>query len=156
MDALKPEAVWESIRAHGLLPREFNRRWTRAFVRQGEWFFIPRPNMSLGDFPILHDEPIRRGNGKPHICQYLCRFDGVEVFVNERHPNGLMLEEFCELAEEEQKEFGWRKMMRDARVYVKGAIRHHDHQTIRLSDWHEVVMNTETESRAMSHLAFLD
>jgi hypothetical protein len=39
---------------------------------------------------------------------------------------------------------------------VKGAIRHADHETIWLRDWHEVVMNTETQARAMNQVAFLD
>ena len=46
--------------------------------------------------------------------------------------------------------------MRDARVYVTGAIRHKDHATVWLTDWHEVVMNTETQAKAMRHVAFLD
>jgi hypothetical protein len=45
---------------------------------------------------------------------------------------------------------------RNARVYVKGNIRHPDHKTVWLCQWHEVVMNTETESLAMANMAFLD
>jgi len=48
------------------------------------------------------------------------------------------------------------RMVRNARVYVKGAIRHPDHATIHLPYWHQVVMNTETQSRAMAEVAFLD
>ena len=156
MDALKPQAVWDSIREHGVPPHQRNRRWTRAFVRQGEWFFLPRPNLDIGAAPVFRNEPIRRGGGKPHMCQFLCRFGGEEVFVNSDYPNGLRPVEFTELDPEEQKQQGWRRMTRDARPYVKGAIRHPDHETIWLADWHEVVMNTETQSSAMSHLAFLD
>jgi hypothetical protein len=39
---------------------------------------------------------------------------------------------------------------------VRGRIRHSDHKTIVLRGWHEVVMNTENESLAMQHVAFLD
>ena len=47
----------------------------------------------------------------------------------------------------------WRVMVRDARVCVKGAVRHPDHATIWLPEWHEVVMNTET--RAASNISML-
>ena len=40
-DALKPAAVWEAIHSHKLPSHQRDRRWTKAFVRQGEWFFIP-------------------------------------------------------------------------------------------------------------------
>ena len=156
MNALKPPAVWDSIKAHNLPAHHLNRRWTKAFVRQGEWFFIPQPDLDVAKAEILRDEPIRRGRGKPHICQLLCRFGGEEVFVCFRHPNGLTADEFRELDEVERNRNRWTSMVRDARVFARGAIRHSDHQTIWLSDWHEVVMNTETQSRAMQNLAFLD
>jgi hypothetical protein len=47
-------------------------------------------------------------------------------------------------------------MTRDAKVYVKGAIRHDDHDTLNLAYWHQVVMNTETQATAMRNVAFLD
>jgi hypothetical protein len=155
-DALKPEAVWESIRAHRLSPREYNLRWTKAFVRQGEWFFIPRADVDLEDQPILRNEPIRRGRGKPHMCQFLVRFGGEQVYTNARYSNGLTIAEFRKLDVSEQNRRDWRVMVRNAHVYVKGAIRHADHATIWLADWHEVVMNTETQAEAMRHMAFLD
>jgi hypothetical protein len=35
-------------------------------------------------------------------------------------------------------------------------VRHADHATITLHGWHRVLMNTEGQSKAMSHVAFLD
>ena len=52
--------------------------------------------------------------------------------------------------------WNWQVMRRNSEVYVKGRIRHPDHQTLVLPDWHRVVMNTENQSRAMQHVAFLD
>jgi hypothetical protein len=155
-DALKPAAVWDAIGAHRLPMHQRDRRWTKAFVRQGEWFFIPRPDVRLEGKPVLRNEPISRGGGKPHICQFLCRFGGEQVYVCSMHPNGLTAAEYQRLDSAELARHRWRVMTRDARVFVKGAIRHSDHQTIRLSNWHEVVMNTETKARAMRHVAFLD
>ena len=155
-DALKPGQVWASIRRHGVPMKNRDRRRTDAFFRQGEWFFLPRPWVTVDDWLVLKDEPIRRGAGKPHRCEFLYRIGGQAVYVHERHPNGLTLAEWRELPEIERNAPSWRVMQRDARVYVKGAIRHPDHATIRLPYWHEVVMNTETSARAMRNVAFLD
>ena len=40
--------------------------------------------------------------------------------------------------------------------YARGTVRHSDHDTITLPFWHCVVMNTETQSRTMANVAFLD
>ncbi len=47
-------------------------------------------------------------------------------------------------------------MTRDPELYAKGAVRHPDHATITLRDWHRVLVNTERGARAMRHVAFLD
>ena len=47
-------------------------------------------------------------------------------------------------------------LQRDAAVYARGQIRHPDHRTITLPHWHRVMMNTETQSRTMANVAFLD
>jgi len=33
---------------------------------------------------------------------------------------------------------------------------HRDHATIRLNEWHRVIMNTETQSQPLANVAFLD
>lgn len=50
----------------------------------------------------------------------------------------------------------FRQFRQNAGVYVKGKVRHPDHKTITLHDWHEVQMNTETQAKAMRHVVFLD
>ena len=67
-EALKPDSV-RYLQDHVLRvkPQKRNRRRNDAFVRQGEWFFVPvarwyRANEKL----ILRNEPIRRGTGTPH------------------------------------------------------------------------------------------
>lgn len=156
MDALKPTAVWDAIQQHGVAGKDRNRRRTAAFVRQGEWFFIPRPKLQVNETLILLNEPIRRGGGKPHRCEMLYRIGGTMVHVHSRYPNGLTTEKFYALDPRESSLPGWRMMARDPRAFVKGTVRHPDHATIRLDFWHEVVMNTETRARAMRHVAFLD
>jgi hypothetical protein len=155
-DALKPDAVWASIRAHAVRPHKRDLRRNEAFVRQGEWFFIPRPRVSVDEKLVLKHEPIRRGAGKPHLCQFLYRTGGERVYVRSDYPNGLTVQQYRELAESQRRRSRWQTMVRDARVYVRGAVRHPDHKTVWLKCWHEVVMNTETRARAMRHVAFLD
>jgi len=155
-DALKPQAVWDAIREFGVPMDQRDRRRTAAFVRQGEWFFIPRYDLKVDETRVLEDEPIRRGAGKPHVCQYLFRIGGDDVFVSDEEPNGITVAQYRQLPREQRRSGTWRRMTRDAIAYVKGSVRHPDHKTIWLSPWHEVVMNTETKALAMQNVAFLD
>ena len=155
-DSLKPPEVWEAIRRFGVPGNRRDRRKTAGFVRQGEWFFLPRPELTVNNRLVLKNEPIRRGAGKPHLCQLVYRRGGEPVHVHPKYPNGLSGAEFRKLPERERHEHSWRVMVRDAHVFAKGTVRHPDHQTIRLACWHQVVMNTETRARAMRGVAFLD
>jgi hypothetical protein len=155
-DALKPALVWEAMADHAVPMAHRDRRRTAAFVHQGEWFFIPRPRLRVSPRDVIHNEPIQRGAGKPHLCEHLFRTAGHRVYVCDTHPNGLTEGAYYALPRVERNKHHWRQMFRDANVFVKGSIRHPDHKTLRLEDWHHVVMNTETQSRAMRHVAFLD
>ena len=155
-DALKPQAVWDAMREFRVPLKQRDARKTAAFVRQGEWFFIPRPRMKVDRWRVLRDEPISRGAGKPHVCQFLHRQGGEVVFFSFEYPNGLTPAERRALPKKERNETRWERRVRDAHVFVKGNIRHPDHKTVFLSEWHEVVQNTETEARAMRQVAFFD
>ncbi len=155
-DALKPQEVWDALREYGVPKRNRNHRRTEAFIRQGEWFFIPRPRLYVSDKLVIRNEPIRRGAGKPHVCQFLYRIGGEQMWVCAKYPNGLSVTDYQALSPNERDRHAWRPMVRDARVYAKGAIRHPDHKTVWLPFWHQVVMNTETQARAMQNVAFLD
>jgi hypothetical protein len=52
--------------------------------------------------------------------------------------------------------WGWQVMRRNPGVYARGNVRHSDHATITLPFWHRVIMNTETQSRTMANVAFVD
>jgi hypothetical protein len=64
------------------------------------------------------------------------------------------LTQFRRLAAAQKK--GAQRMVQDAEVFARGAIRHDDHRTIRLAGWHKALMNTEHQAAAMRHVAFLD
>ena len=69
---------------------------------------------------------------------------------------GFTWDEYRALGPVDRNQPGWRRMLRNPRAYAKGTISHADHNTIWLPFWHQVVMNTETRSKAMRHMAFLD
>jgi len=158
MDALQPQDVRDAITRNHVSSRKRYSRKNRAFRRQGEWFFVPEPSLVVDEKLILSNEPLRRGGGKPHMVDQLYRTGGESVYVTKRFPNGLTPSEYRAmlLNNPDAKRWGWREMRRNPGVYVRGAVRHSDHETITLSFWHRVLMNTETQSRTMSRVAFLD
>ena len=156
-DALKPAEVWESIRAHDVPAGQRDGRRNAAFVRQGEWFFIPRPDLAVEPSKVLKDEPIKRGDrSKPHYCQYGYRVGGQVVYVCDAYPNGLTRAEHRRMPRDDRRKHRWFTMVRGAAFYAKGLVSHADHKTVYLACWHQVVMNRETEAAAMRNVAFLD
>lgn len=151
--ALKPEQIVQD--EQGIRMKSRQRRVNKARIRQGEWFF-PKANLKVKQQMIFKNEPLRRGLGKPHICQELYREGGETVYVNRENPNGLTQAQFARLSEKVRSQPGWRTMVRNPRVLVRGTVRHPDHKTIALNGWHEVFVNTETRAVAMRNVAFLD
>ncbi len=158
MDTLQPQHVRVELARHHVSARKRYARKNRAFRRQGEWFFVPEPSLVVDDKRILRNEPIRRGAGKPHWVEELFRSGGETVHVCARYPNGVMPGEYRAILDRNPAaaRWGWRVMRRNPRVYARGTVRHGDHATINLPFWHRVIMNTETESRTMVNVAFLD
>jgi hypothetical protein len=152
--ALKPDLVQSSER--GVRTKYRDRRSNAARIRQGEWFFVPAPAVRVELLLVLRNEPIARGGGKPHVCEELYRFGGETVYVSPGAPNGLTDEQYKALSEGERSRWNCRVMRRNPKVYVRGRVRHHDHKTVVLDGWHEVLSNTENLSHAMRNVAFLD
>jgi hypothetical protein len=157
-EALKPAAVRNRVEQLKVKPRKRNRRRNEAFIRQGEWFFVPVEWMRIDESWVLRNEPIARGGGKPHMCEELIRQVGELVYVSTQHPNGLTEAQYRKLISRKPKlrNLGWVTQRRNPGVFVRGKVRHADHKTIVLDGWHQVLMNTETESVAMRHVAFID
>jgi hypothetical protein len=157
-EALKPGEVQTAQDRLGLRAKARSRRKNAAYVRQGEWFFIPLPGMVVDEKLVLRNEPLTRGRGKPHCADFCYRTGGETVHVCSRHPNGVTGPEYKGIlaGNWKAKGWGWRTMRRNAGVYVRARIRHADHKTVMLQGWHRVLMNTETQAKAMRNLAFLD
>lgn len=158
-EALKPAEVLTAQAGKGLRAKARNRRKNAAYRRQGEWFFLPVAHMTVDEKLVLRNEPLSRGGGsKPHWAAFCYRTGGETVYVCSRHPNGVTEAQYKVIlgGNPKAKGWGWRTMRRNPGVYVKGRVRHADHATIMLHGWHQVVMNTEGQSKAMRNVAFLD
>ncbi|HSI85804.1 MAG: hypothetical protein ACAI35_03845 [Candidatus Methylacidiphilales bacterium] len=157
-EALKPDRVRREQLIRGVPQGHLNRRRNEAFLRQGEWFFVEEHALRVDRNRILRNEPIRRGGGKPHIVAEVFRSGGDTVYVHRLFPNGVLQEEYARIiaGNRNMPPRQWRTMMRNPAVYARGTVRHPDHKTITLPVWHQVLMNTETETRTMRSVAFLD
>jgi len=152
--ALQPNLVRDVVeRVH---PKNPHRRRNDAYVRQGEWFFVPAPHLVAPPAEVVRDEPLSRGRGRAHVMQFAWRTGGTMVYVNHAHPSGISEARIRRLPPKEQRVGGWVPFTRDPEVYATGTVRHPDHATIELQDWHRVLMDTENEAEAMRHVVFLD
>jgi hypothetical protein len=159
MDALKPREVIDALRRQGVKGDARQHRKNAAYVRQGEWFFLPMPKLHVVKRDVLCNEPLIRGAGnKPHYCEMLYRNGGETVYVCDAYPQGLRWPEYRELTRHKPriKAWDWQVMRRNPEAYAKGKIRHIDHKTIELHCWHKILMNTENQAEAMKHVVFLD
>lgn len=157
-EALQPVAVRNELNRKQVRRKNRHRRRNEAFLRQGEWFFVPAGERSFPELLILRNEPLRRGAGQPHLCEQLVRIGGELVYVSPQHPNGLTEVQYRNLISRkpELRNLQWVTQRRNPGVFVRGKVRHADHKTIVLDGWHQVLMNTETQSLAMRHVAFID
>jgi len=158
LEALKPPAVRRSQMLNRVKAKRRNKRRNAAFVRQGEWFFVPAPRIDPNPRLVLTKEPLRRGRGRPHVAEFAFRQGGTPVYVSNEHPNGISEAAYRRLIQRspDKQRMSWRVMLRDPIVYVKGKVRHPDHKTVKLTCWHRVAPNTETRAPSMRNLAFLD
>jgi hypothetical protein len=150
--ALMPAPVRRGLQG---LPRAAARkRKNAAFVRQGEWFFVP-VDAEFSEELILKNEPLQRtAQSKPHICEELYRDAGESVYVVEGQIY-TKAEYRAKKAADERfgrkgvTQRGWNRV-----TYARGAVRHQDHATIHLDGWHRVYLNAE--QRQSSSVGFLD
>ena len=159
LEALQPPEVrWAVNRQVKRVKNRFRRR-NEAFVRQGEWFFLPAPWLMVDPALALKNEPLSRGAGsKPHMCQYLYRASGEAVMVCDHYPSGVSLENYARILHHNSnaKGWNWRQMRRGADAFARGRVWHPDHKTIVLDIWHRVRMNTEHQAPGRGAVVFLD
>lgn len=84
MESLKPDIVRREQRRKKVKHRR-NRRTTAAYLRQGEWFFLPRPKMQVAESLVERHARLVRDGGQPHQVDELYRVPGRdETFVRGR------------------------------------------------------------------------
>src|SRR5215510_16198716 len=90
MEALQPREVKGAVRNRVKRVKDRLRRRNKAFVRQGEWFFVPVESLTVDSKMVIKNERLSRGAGsKPHMCQYLYRTGGRIVWICQRYPQGV-------------------------------------------------------------------
>ncbi len=155
MAALQPPVVARAasqVRAK----RRFARR-NEAFLRQGEWFFLPVPDLRVEEWRILRDEPLTRsGSSNAHILREAFRRGGTTVYVQSGSGRMISEAQYDRLPDKRRRNGNWNRMTRDPELFARGTVRHRDHATITLRGWHRVLMNTENGASAMRHVAFID
>jgi len=153
-EALKPEIVIEAQARAGLKGRRRHRRRNPAFIRQGEWFFLPAPHLAPPPELILRHEPIRRGRGTPHMVEELYREGGESVWVSQRHPDGISPSQRTALLARDPgaRQLRWRVMHRVAQAYGRGRVTHRDHATVVLPFWHRIVLSAEGATGVVTFL----
>ncbi len=159
-DSLMPPEVLSYAARVGLRHGDFHRRHTKAFIRQGEWFFVPVGDIEVDELTIHRREPlVRPGGGKPHLVDELIRGTGEMVWHHAYYaPNGFTNDEYACLHAPVRAASGWSRRMRvrvreAGSVLARGGVRHPDHATIWLSGWHRVFINREVRPAS---LGFLD
>ena len=143
--ALIPQAIRQQI--EGIHPEIIDRRRNVVFHRQGEWFFIP-VHLEINPVLIMKNEPIQRDRrSKPHFCQELYRVGGQLVyFVRNGMTTTTLTDE--EVEQKKAADPGFhrkiiRTMVRNPEMYARGTVRHPDHATILLREWHRILLNAE-------------
>ena len=85
-------------------------------IRQGDWFFLPRPDLGCEAWPGTRKNARLSNGGNPHIVEYL-HGPIDEVFIRP----SLFTER--------------------GHAFARGFVRHQDHRPIRLPCWHRVLPN---------------
>jgi hypothetical protein len=89
MESLKPDAVRQEQRRKRVKRSRRRNRHTTAYLRQGEWFFVPRPDFDADGQRVQENGSLVRGAGKPHRVELLCRSRDGGTYVRGRvsHPD---------------------------------------------------------------------
>ena len=133
-------------------------RKSDVFFRQGEWFFIPCPHVSIDRSRVVRGGTLRRGGSKPHYCSFLYE-DGEREYACALYPKLAFFEsEYRHILKTRRKAklWKWRQLPFTPDLYVKGWIQHEDHSSLFLDIWHRVEMNRESDHLSMSRMIYRD
>jgi len=161
-EALKPAALREIENKRGVKRKNRQKRHRKAaggtIHRQGEFTFVPMPDMAVKDWLVQKKEPLAQ-RGNPHVADFLYRTGGTTRYFHTNFPEGVDVHKYNKLVKErdERARGRWDQRTTGMRAFVKGKIRHIEHATVDLGNiWHEVIVNTEALSISRSNVVFMD
>ncbi len=159
MSALKPSAIVDAESRFSVKRRKLHKRRNKARLRQGDFFFLPVPDLVVPEGLVLKYEPINRGRGASHIVELLYRTGGEQVWVSRQGAEVLSVGEYERRMKADPVAMSrsrWERRVRNPDVYAKGRITHREHPTIVLKTWHRVIPNTEAGVAGFEDMAFID
>jgi hypothetical protein len=150
MSSLKPGFVNFRQKITKVKTKNINKRHNKAFIRQGEWFFIPYNKLYTSNLIVIKNHSL---NG--HICDEVYE-DVVENYFHHKHAPAGMLEwaykKFLKKHPRIHPRKGWTTSSSIFNLYARGHIRHKDHQTIYLNGWHIVLKNRQKHTAGNVYL----
>lgn len=155
MESLKPAPVRVEQQKQRLAARNLNRRKNKAFLRQGEFFFVPKTDVQVDPQLVLKKEPLEPYRRKPHTAEYLYRTAKMQVYMSKPKAQDLTFEALNRLPANKRRIY--RPEVRMSRLFVRGKIVHADHKTLELgATWHEVFQNHEIVSGQVVSVEYVD
>ncbi len=117
-----------------------------AFIRQGEWLFVPVPGLFVEEKRILRHEPLRRRGVEAHVVEELFRTGGEAVYFSASKRRVLTVPQFRKLLRERPAAVreDWRIRQREMAAYGRGTVVHPNHRALTLAGWHLILKDTET------------
>lgn len=112
--ALKPAEIRAAEAGEGRRRGPRRRRRGPAFVRQGDWFFVPLPHLPPDLIGMRKRVRLGRGGGNAHVVDYLCG---------------------------DEHQFNQFAGFFPRAVVARGFVRHREHRPIHLRCWHRVLPN---------------
>jgi hypothetical protein len=132
--ATSVKAAMESLKAPTVILAEGKQ--LGKTLRQGEWFLLnPTPEETevlkkylKSSLAVIHKKAsvgqfAGRAAGKPHVAEELIAIPDAEAVLSH----------------------GFRVRPRST-VFIRGALRHSDHETLKLGDWRKVILNAEPQA----------
>ncbi len=122
MEALKPQTVLREQRRRRVRRHRRGNRRTTAYVRQGEWFFVPCPDFDADRHIVARNGTLVRGQGKPHHVEMLCRPRDGETYVRGKvwHPDHRTI--YLD---------GWHKVLRNTEIVPKDPVEEQEQANLR-------------------------